>query len=145
MRHHPVVCFREDTAEVAARTMAEQKAGVLPVVRKGSGGRLIGMVTDRDICLRVVAEGRDPKLVTVAECMTSTPIACGPRDDVQYAMMLMREHQVRRIPIVDAEGRVGGVLCFSNLVNAQCDPDSLVDTLRLTCYPVTRSLAVTKA
>ena len=145
MRHHPVVCFPEDTAEIAARTMAEQGTGILPVVRRGSGGRLIGVVTDRDICLRVVAEGRDPKRVNVSECMTSAPVCCGPRDDIQFAMLLMREHQVRRIPVVDADHRIGGMLSYSNLVNTQCPPESLVDTFRFTCYPVVRSLQVTRA
>jgi len=140
MRHEPVVCFTEDTAEAAARTMAEQRTGILPVVRGGSGGRLIGVVTDRDLCLRVVAEGRDPKQVKVAECMTSSPVCCGPRDDVRFAMLLMREHQVRRIPVVDAELRVGGMLSFSNLVNCGCDADGLVDTFRSTCYPATRAM-----
>jgi CBS domain-containing protein len=144
MRHDPVVCFPEDSAENVARTMAEQKTGILPVVRRGSGGKLIGVVTDRDICLRVVAEGRDPKQVKVAECMTSAPVCCGPRDDVHFAMVLMQEHQVRRIPVVDAENRIGGMLSFSNLVNAQCEPDILVDTFRLTCYPVSRSLLLAK-
>lgn len=144
MRHDPVVCFPEDTAETAARTMSEQKTGILPVVRRGSGGKVVGVVTDRDICLRVVAEGRDSKKVKVAECMTSSPVCCGPRDDVRYAMMLMRENQVRRIPVVNSEHRIGGMLSFSNLVNAQCDADSLVDTFRLTCYPASRSLLIPK-
>ena len=144
MRHHPVVCFPEDTAEVAARTMAEQNTGILPVVLKGSRGRLVGVVTDRDICLRVVAEGRDPKKVRVAECMSSSPVCCGPRDDVRFAMLLMREHQLRRIPVVDAEHRIGGMLTFANLLNTAFDADSLMETFRQTCYPATQSLATTK-
>lgn len=144
MRHHPVVCFPEDSAETAARLMAEQTCGILPVVKRGSGGKLVGVVTDRDICMRVVAEGRDPKKVQVFECMTSSPVCCGPRDDVHFAMLLMREHQLRRIPVIDADYRLGGLLSFANLVNSQCDPDSLVDTFRLTCYPASRSLAVTR-
>jgi CBS domain-containing protein len=143
MRQDPVVCFPDDTAEAAARTMREQRTGILPVVRKGSGGRLVGVVTDRDICMRVAAEGRDPKKVKVSECMTSSPVCCGPRDDVRFAMLLMREHQVRRIPVVDAEHHIGGMVCFSNLVNSDCNSDVLVDTLRLTCYPANRSLMAT--
>lgn len=143
MRHHPVVCFPEDTAEIAARTMAEQNTGILPVVRKSSGGKLVGVVTDRDICLRVVAEGRDPKVVKVSECMTSSPVCCGPRDDVRFAMLLMREHQLRRLPVVDAEYKIGGMLTFANLINSPFDSDSLMETFRQTCYPVSRSLLIT--
>jgi len=144
MRHHPVVCFPEDSAEVAARTMAEHNVGILPVVRKGSGGKLLGVVTDRDICLRVVAEGRGPRGVKVAECMTSTPICCGPRDDIHFAMLLMREHQVRRIPVVDAENHIGGMLSFSHLVNSSAEPEDLTNTFRQTCYPASRALQVTQ-
>jgi CBS domain-containing protein len=142
MRHHPVVCFPEDTAEVAARTMREQGVGILPVVRKGSGGKLVGVVTDRDICLRVVAEGRDPQKVRVAECMTSSPVCCGPRDDVHFAMLLMREHQVRRIPVVDADYHIGGMLSFSHLVHSGYEPEDVVDTFRRACYPASRSLQI---
>lgn len=144
MRHHPVVCFPEDTAEVAARTMAEQNTGILPVVRRGSGGRLVGVVTDRDICLRVAAEGRRPQDVRVSECMSSSPVCCGPRDDIRFAMLLMREHQLRRIPVVDAEHRIGGMLTFANLLNSSFDAESLLETFRQTCYPATQALVASK-
>lgn len=144
MRHDPVVCFPDDTAEMAARTMREHGAGILPVVRPNSGGQLIGVVTDRDLCLRVVGEGRDPLAVKVSECMTSAPVCCGPRDDIQYALLLMREHQVRRLPVVDSDYRIGGMVCFSNLVNSYVLPETLVETLRATCYPVHRELAVAR-
>lgn len=142
MHQDPVVCFPEETAEAAARTMAEQGTGMLPVVERGSGGKLLGVVTDRDICLRVVAEGRDPKTVKVSECMTSSPVCCGPRDDIRFAMLLMREHQIRRIPVVNAEHRIGGMVTFSNLVNSRFDPEALMDTFRRTCYPASRALPV---
>lgn len=142
MRHDPVVCLPDDTAAMAARTMREHGTGILPVVRPHSGGQLIGVVTDRDLCLRVIGEGRDPLAVKVAECMTSAPVCCGPRDDVQYALLLMREHQVRRLPVVDSEHRVGGMVCFSNLVNSYLPGETLVETLRATCYPVHRELTV---
>jgi len=144
MRHDPVVCFPDDTAEVAARTMREHGTGILPVVRRNSGGQVIGVVTDRDLCLRVVGEGRDPLAVQVAECMTSAPVCCGPRDDIQYALLLMREHQVRRLPVVDSDYRIGGVVCLSNLVNSYLAAETLVETLRATCYPVHRELTVSR-
>lgn len=144
MRHDPVVCFPEDTAQAAASSMREQGTGILPVVRSNSGGKLLGVVTDRDICMRVVAEGRDPRTVKISECMSSSPVCCGPRDDIQFAMLLMREHQVRRIPVVDSDHRVGGMLSFSNLVNSACSAETLVETLRLTIYPVSRSLLATR-
>jgi len=145
MRHAPVVCFPEDSVATAARTMAEQNVGMLPVVERGSGGRVIGVITDRDICLRAVAAGHDPASTPVSACMTTAPVCCGPRDDVRYAMLLMREHQFRHLPVVDAEHHIGGLLSFAHLANSQCDADALVDTYRLTCYPVTRRLLVTQS
>jgi signal-transduction protein with cAMP-binding, CBS, and nucleotidyltransferase domain len=144
MHLDPVCCFPEDTAEVAARTMWEQNTGILPVVTKGSGGKLIGVVTDRDLCVWVVAKGLDPKKVKVSECMTDAPVCCGPRDDIRYAMLLMREHQVRRIPVVDKENRIGGMLTFANLANHQGNSDELVDTLRLIYFPAGRALLASK-
>src|SRR4051812_3782796 len=116
MHEYPVCCTELDTAQHAAELMKEHHAGALPVIEHGSGGKIIAVVTDRDLCLRVIAEARDPLKVTVRECMTSAPICCGPNDDLQYALLLMREHHVRRIPVVDKEARICGMISFANLV-----------------------------
>jgi len=74
------------------------------------------VVTDRDLCLHVVAGGRDPADVWIRECMNEDPVCCAVEDDVRYALELMEEHQVRRLPVLDAKHEVAGILSLSDLV-----------------------------
>ena len=129
MHEYPVCCDEFTTAQKAAEIMKEQNTGVLPVIEKDSPGKLIGIVTDRDLCLRVISEGRDPKKTKVYECMTSSPVCTGASDDLEYAMVLMQEHQVRRIPIVDAQGRIRGMVTLNNLLTS-LEPARIVQMLK---------------
>ena len=97
----------------AARLMEEQDCGAVPVV--GNNGMLVGIVTDRDIALRVVARGRDARQALVTDCMTDRVIACYAHESIAECMRQMAEHRVRRLPIVDEEGRVVGIVAQSDL------------------------------
>ena len=90
----------------AARTMREGDFGSMPVV---DDGRLVGILTDRDIVVRGVAEGLDPKVARVGDVASRTPVAVAPDQDLDEAMELMAEHRVRRLPVID-DGRLVGVL-----------------------------------
>ena len=90
----------------AARTMREGDFGSMPVV---DDGRLVGILTDRDIVVRGVAEGLDPKVARVGDVASRTPVAVAPDQDLDEAMELMAEHRVRRLPVVD-DGRLVGVV-----------------------------------
>ena len=90
----------------AARTMREGDFGSMPVV---DDGRLVGILTDRDIVVRGVAEGLDPTVARVGDVASRTPVAVAPDQDLDEAMELMAEHRVRRLPVVD-DGRLVGVL-----------------------------------
>lgn len=116
MHDHPVCGFPTDTVTKAAQLMREQDTGMIPVIEPGTGGKLLGVITDRDICVRVIAAGLNPDEAHLGDFMTSDPICCGPRDPVEYAMLLMRENHIRRIPVVDREYRIGGMLTIANLV-----------------------------
>jgi CBS domain-containing protein len=140
IHEYPICCTEFDTARHAAELMKEQQAGALPVVEKHGGGKLAGVVTDRDLCLRVIAEGRDPGKTQVRECMTSSPIYCKPEDDVQHALSLMREHHVRRIPVVDAEHRICGMISFANLVTNGADPGQVFEMLKSVSVPTPEAL-----
>jgi len=140
MHEYPVCCTQLDTAQQAAELMKEQHAGALPVVEKNGGGTLVGIVTDRDLCLRVIAEGRDPRKVQVRECMTSAPIYCRPEDDVQYALLLMKEHHVRRIPVVDSEHCICGMISFANLVSNHVDAEEMIEMLKAVSVPTPEAL-----
>jgi CBS domain-containing protein len=90
----------------AARTMREGDFGSMPVV---DDGRLVGILTDRDIVVRGVAEGLDPTVARVGDVASRTPVAVAPDQDLDEAMELMAEHRVRRLPVID-DGRLVGVL-----------------------------------
>lgn len=139
MHEFPVCCTQWDTALEAARTMKENDVGVLPVVAKNGAGRLVGIVTDRDLCLAVVSKTDSSIRVNVASCMTTPPVSCRLDDDVTYAMSLMRQHHVRRIPVVDAEGSIAGMLSITNLVN-NVDPNELLKTLKAVFRPSPRNM-----
>jgi CBS domain-containing protein len=144
MHEFPVCCTQWDTALEAARTMKENDVGVLPVVAKNGAGRLVGIVTDRDLCLAVVPNSDSPIRVNVASCMTTPAISCRLDDDVMFAMSLMRQHHVRRIPVIDSEGSIAGMLSITNLVN-NVDPNELLKTLKAVFRPSPRNMQAHRA
>ena len=101
------------SVERAARLMEECDCGALPVI--GDNGVLVGMITDRDIALRIVARGRDARNAIVADCMTDRVFACYANESVSECMRQMARHQVRRMPIVDDRGRLVGILAQGDL------------------------------
>jgi CBS domain-containing protein len=101
------------SVERAARLMEECDCGALPVV--GDNGVLVGMVTDRDITVRIVARGRDVRHAIVADCMTERVFACYANESIAECMRQMARHQVRRLPIVDERGRLVGILAQGDL------------------------------
>jgi CBS domain-containing protein len=104
---------RWDTVERAARLMGECDCGSLPVV--GDGERLIGMITDRDIAIRIAGRGLDPRRAHVDQAMSDDVIACHENDSVDGCMRQMSRHQIRRLPIVDDRGRVVGIVSQGDL------------------------------
>jgi CBS domain-containing protein len=93
--------------------MVRRDCGALPVV--DDSGRLIGMVTDRDIVTRVIARGLDPRRARVDECMSDRVFACYEEDLIESCLWLMSRHQVRRIPVVDDRDRVVGIVSQADL------------------------------
>ena len=142
MHEYPICCTEFDTAYHAAELMKEQHVGALPVVEKKGQGRLIEMVTDRDMCLRVIAEGRNPANTLVLECMTGSPVCCRPEDDVEHALALMKENHIRRVPVIDMQHRICGMVSFANLVANQVDHDEIFDMLKAVSVPTPEALQV---
>jgi CBS domain-containing protein len=97
-------CEPNATAVEAAKLMAKQDVGPIPVVEEG---RLVGLVTDRDIVVRVVAEGRDPNITTVGEIASRDLVTVSPDEDLDEGLKLLAQHQVRRLPVVDGDRLVG--------------------------------------
>ncbi|MFP5261975.1 MAG: CBS domain-containing protein [Blastocatellia bacterium] len=97
--------------EVADK-MDDDNVGVIPVVENG---RLVGIVTDRDIVCRVLAEGRDTRSTPASEAMSEDLVTCTPDDSIHEAIRKMSEHQIRRIPICDMNGRLRGIISMADL------------------------------
>jgi CBS domain-containing protein len=111
--HHDVVVAEpSETAAVAARRMRDRRVGCVVVTREG---RPIGIVTDRDLAVRVVAEGRDPEKTLVSEIVTYDAAVLPPEAGIETALHVMRERGVRRLPIVDEDGRLIGIVTADDL------------------------------
>ena len=115
MSANPACCTPNDSAQNAAKMMCDRNVGSIPVVADHQSRALVGMITDRDLCCSIVAHGLDPKTTLIQEFITYTPVSCRDRENVATCERLMQEHQVRRIPVVDAEGRVIGIVSQADL------------------------------
>src|SRR5215210_5599635 len=110
MSRNPTSVTPDTTLVDAARLMKDENIGVIPVVDSLDSRRLIGVVTDRDIAVRAVAEGRDGSTTSVGHIMTADVRTVGPNDSVNDVMALMGREQVRRVPIVDERGALVGII-----------------------------------
>jgi CBS domain-containing protein len=115
MTREPVALEPSSTCGEAATLMKQQDCGSLPIVRDG---RLVGIITDRDIVVRAVAAGEDPKTLRVSEIMTADPITIAPNTSIDEASRLMAERQVRRLPVV-ADGRLVGIVVLAQLARSE--------------------------
>lgn len=104
MTENPTTCEPSTTAVDAARVMASEDVGPVPIV---DGGRLVGIVTDRDLVVRILAEGKDPNSATIGEIASSDLVTVQPDADLQEAERLMADNQVRRLPVVEGDRLVG--------------------------------------
>ena len=111
------MCVTPDTPLVeAARIMKTENIGVVPVVESTGSKRLVGVLTDRDIAIRAVAEGRDGTTTSVGHVMTSDVRTSAASDSVEDVMELMGREQIRRIPIVDESGALVGIIAQADIV-----------------------------
>lgn len=120
MTRDVIFCLPEDTAYHAARMMEVDQVGVLPVVDNLESQKLTGILTDRDLAMRVTASGSDPKKVRVQDIMSGTPISCRVEDEVSRASQAMTEFNIRRVPVVDSTSRLMGILSRSDVEAAAC-------------------------
>src|SRR5512146_1896599 len=114
----------DDTLDELAMMMREQDVGAIPVVEDGE---LIGIVTDRDIVVRCIAEGKDPTDVAVDEVISGDLHTVGPNDDLEKARRIMAEHQIRRLPVLE-DGTLVGMVSLGDLA-VKADEDKAADTL----------------
>ena len=112
MTDNPRTIDAEKPVAYAAKMMRDEDVGLAPIVQ---GDRLVGTLTDRDIAIRVVAEGRDPESTTVREVASTDLVTIDPEQSLDEALRLMAQRQVRRLPVVEEDGRLVGVLAQADV------------------------------
>lgn len=98
----------------AAKEMWEHDCGVLPIIKDGR--KVVGMITDRDICMASAMRDRNPSHISVEEVMNATVYAAEPDEEVEQALQTMREHKIRRLPVLNPEGELQGILSMNDIV-----------------------------
>lgn len=114
MTKDPACCLATSTLQEVAQKMAECDCGEIPVV--DAQRRPIGVVTDRDICIRAVAKGRDTAQCTADEVMSTPVYTVSPEDDLEECCRQMETHKIRRVPVVDARGACCGIVAQADIV-----------------------------
>jgi CBS domain-containing protein len=115
MTKNPQCCVSTDTATRIAKIMKIEDVGAVPVCGGRDSRRLVGIVTDRDLAIQVVAEGRDAANTRVQDIMTREPITCRVDEDLDTAIQRMESNQIRRIPVVDQNGMLAGIISQADI------------------------------
>jgi CBS domain-containing protein len=130
MTKDPVCGTPDDLVVDVAQLMLDEDIGPIPIVEDQNGKKLIGIVTDRDLAIKVVAEGRDPKSTKVADVMTRSVITCRADEPVQTALDAMAEHQLRRIPVVDKDERIVGIIAQADVATRIDEPETTAEMVK---------------
>jgi CBS domain-containing protein len=121
MTKNPRCCTEDMTLHEVARLMVQIDCGEIPVV--GEGNQLIGVVTDRDIVVRAVAEGKDTRAITVEECMTHPAISVDEDESLADVMSTMEKHQIRRVVVVNGAGCCVGIIAQADVARGAQNSD----------------------
>jgi CBS domain-containing protein len=132
MTQDPEVITSNFVLKDAALMMRELDVGMLPI---GKDDRLVGMLTDRDITIRATAEGRDPTKTQVHEVMTQEVVYCFEDQDVSEAAKLMQERQIRRLPILDREKRLIGIVSLGDVAVHSGEKNVVAETIKEVSEP----------
>jgi CBS domain-containing protein len=139
MSHPVVTCTRNDHLDVPARLMWEFDCGIVPVV--DADGRVEGVITDRDICMAAYTQGKSLNAIPVASAMAIRILACHVDDSIESAERVMRDGQVRRLPVLDATGRLQGLISLNDIARRTAEAKKsavdreLVETFAAICRP----------
>jgi len=130
MTKNPVCCLPSDMVIKAAELMKSENIGSILVIDNEQTQKLVGIVTDRDLALKIVAEGRDAKSTNVEAVMTRKVVTCLAGDDVQKALDAMAEHQLRRIPVVDNDNKVLGIIAQADVATRVDRPEKTAEMVK---------------
>lgn len=140
------VCRADDSVNRAAQLMWEYDCGFIPVISSNGDGAVVGVVTDRDIAMATYTQGKAPIAIPITVAMSHEVIACHTADGISQAEALMRDHHVRRVPVLDQKERLVGVLSLNDIARevqreaagtrrAEVTAEALADTLAEICRP----------
>lgn len=150
MSRNVTTCLPQDSLQTAAGRMWDQDVGCLPVL--DDEGHVIGIVTDRDACMAAYTQGRALGSVSVESAMAHRVFSCLPTDRIEDVEAVMKEHQVRRVPVIDEQGHLVGLISMNDIaresameleqVGAEVSADSLVSALASICQPRQAAIAL---
>jgi len=123
MTKNPHCCLPHDTVSKLAKLMGKKNIGPVLIVENEQTLKLAGIVTDRDLALKIVAEERDPRTTQAEEVMTRNVVTVRADDDVEKALDLMTKHQLRRIPVLDSSDRLVGILAQADVATRVDQPE----------------------
>lgn len=138
MTKEPGCCTPETKVQEIASMMVEHDCGEIPVVESLGSKRPVGVVTDRDIAVRVVAQGKDPSRTFARDCMTSPVFTVTPDVDVERCCDILEEHQVRRLPVVDERGQLCGMIAQADIATFASERDT-AEVVRSISQPGSRA------
>lgn len=131
MTKDPATLGPDATLGEAATLMRQEDCGSIPIV---DDGRLVGIVTDRDIVIRAVAAGKDARSTKVSEVMSADPVCISPDTDVDEAANVMADRQIRRLPVVE-DGKLAGILVIGQIARRDPDEQQTGETLKEISQP----------
>ena len=139
MTKDPTCCVPTDSTSRVAKLMKTEDVGSLPVCESRQNRKLMGIITDRDLAMHIVAEGRDANTTLVQDVMTRDPLTCTPDEDLEKACEMMQTHQVRRIPVVDRSGKLMGIIAQADIATRSGRPEKMAETIEEISKPSARA------
>jgi CBS domain-containing protein len=130
MTKDPVCCLPNDSVAKAAELMKSGNVGSIPVIENEQTQKLVGIVTDRDLALKIVAGALDARSTTVETVMTRKVVTCHADDDLQQALDAMAEHQLRRIPVVDNDNKILGIIAQADVATRAEQPEKTAEMVK---------------
>ena len=134
MTRNPVWCLASDAVRTVAQLMKQEEIGLLPVVDDQHQKKVVGVVTDRDLVLNVVAEGR-PDTTPIGDVMTGNPVTCRVDDALEHALEAMAQHQIRRVPVVNDSDAIVGIIAQADVALRVDDPTTTTELVRKISKP----------
>jgi len=124
MTKNPECCLPSDSVITAAQLMKSEDVGPIPIVADKDGRKLAGIITDRDLAIKVIAEARDPNTTRIRDVMSDNVVSCRETDDVNQVLKLMEENQVRRIPVIGSNDQLLGIIAQADVATRLRQPNA---------------------